>query len=145
VKPDPCIVVRPSARIVARVDPAVAEMLAARPRIGTGARIGVIRRIVAPVIVCASVAGAAPIPREPVETPAPAAHQVITLPLGHATPVPAPGAGLIFVTACLTLAWLRRSGGTQGRRWGCQRRHVFLPKLARRVSPRAGQLFGWKR
>lgn len=126
MKPDPCAVVaRPSARLVARVDPEAAAWLAARKAEGAGASIGAIRRIPTALIVCAAlgVAGVSVPPLLAAVQPGQAVRDWHGVGVRHGATlrgdevaVPAPAGGLIFAPAVLMLGWLRRGTRRQGLR-----------------------------
>ena len=140
-----CVVLapaRPSARVVARVDPdaaaRMAERLASRPAAGSGASVGVARRIPTALIVCAALGAvgvsvppllAAVQPRQAVvaTTENLGVRHVATL-WGGEMDVAGPG-GLIFVPAVLGLAWLRRGS----RHRGLRNAGAAAPHTGRRV------------
>jgi hypothetical protein len=159
-----CVVLRPSSRVVAHVDPQAAARLAARKAEGAGASVGLIRRIPTVLIVCVAIGGtAATVP--PILAALPPAGSVVvesygvthrSVVPGEDAAVPAPAGGLLFVSAVLALAWLRRSPMRAGvkasaasRRAAGDPRSSFLPvvQLAGRGggSRRAPPLFGRRR
>ncbi len=93
-------------RVVRRADPAQVAALAARQATGRGASVGVVRRYVAPLVVCVTLGGGAlALPHMmPVANPP---ERAATQGTGVVS-VPEPPALLVFGGAVLGLMWIAR-------------------------------------